>query len=66
MTEARNIRYVNHYAAETSVEPLTFGQRWAQWQEKGARHDARVGRSMRLVAVIALTIGIIWFLAQSV
>jgi hypothetical protein len=38
---------------------LRFDQRWARWQEKGARHDARVGRYMRLAAAIALTLGVI-------
>ena len=61
MSEARRLRYVNQYAA--SVEPLRFDQRWARWQEKGTRHDAPVGRYMRLAAAIALTLGVIWFLA---
>jgi dolichyl-phosphate-mannose--protein O-mannosyl transferase len=61
MSEARNTRYVNEYVAETPVESLTFDQRWARWQEKGARDDQRVGRNMRLLAVIALTLGVIWF-----
>jgi hypothetical protein len=62
MSEARNVRYVNEYAAEIPVEALTFDQRWARWQEKATRHDERVGRNMRLVAVIAMTIGIVWLL----
>ncbi len=61
MSEARRLRYLNQYAA--SVEPLTFDQRWARWQEKVARHDTRVGRSMQLVAAIALTFGVVWLLA---
>ena len=60
MSEARRLRYVNQYAA--SVEPLPFDQPWARWQEKGARHAARVGRYMRLAAAIALTLGVIWFM----
>jgi hypothetical protein len=59
VSEARRLRYVK-YAA--SMEPLRFDQRWARWQEKGARHDARVGRYMRLAAAIALTLGVIWFM----
>jgi len=58
MSEARRLRYVNQLA--TSVEPLRFDQRWARWQDKGAPRDARVGRHMRLTAVIALTLGVIW------
>jgi hypothetical protein len=27
-----------------------------------ARHDAQVGRYMRLAAAIALTLGVIWFM----
>jgi hypothetical protein len=38
---------------------LTFDERWAQWQAKGARHDVRVARNMRLIAAITLTIGVI-------
>ncbi|MGH9256673.1 MAG: hypothetical protein ACRD3C_19105 [Vicinamibacterales bacterium] len=62
MSEARRLRYVSHYAAPV-VEPLPFDQRWARWQEKGVRHDARVGRNIRLVAAIALALGLIWLLA---
>jgi hypothetical protein len=60
MSEARNARYVNEYV-ETSMRPLSFDQQWARrWQEKAALHDRQVGRNMRLVAVIAMTIGIVW------
>jgi hypothetical protein len=38
---------------------LTLDERWAQWQAKGARHDVRVARNMRLIAAITLTIGVI-------
>jgi hypothetical protein len=39
---------------------LSPNQRWAQWRDQGARHDARVGRNMRLIAALALTIGGVW------
>jgi hypothetical protein len=45
------------------MRPLSFDQQWARcWQEKAALHDRQVGRNMRLVAVIAMTmtIGIVW------
>jgi len=45
------------------AKTFIFDERWAQWLEKGARHDARIGRNMRLIAAIAavaLTIGLIW------
>lgn len=59
MSEPRDPLSASQSPAETS-NSLTFDERWAQWQEKGARHDARVERNMRWVAVIALTIGVIW------
>ena len=43
---------------------LTFDERWARWQEKGARHDARVRRKMRLVAAVVLLIGLVWALVS--
>jgi hypothetical protein len=46
VSEARRLRYVNQYAA--SMEPLRFDQRWARWQEKGARHDAPVDRAIAI------------------
>ena len=63
MSESRNALSVSQPRAETAAETLTFDERWARWQEMGVRHDARVGRNMRLVAAIAVTIGVIWFLA---
>lgn len=62
MSESRNALSVSQPRAETAAETLTFDERWARWQEMRVRHDARVGR-MRLVAAIAVTIGVIWFLA---
>jgi hypothetical protein len=59
MSEARNARYVNEYV-ETSMRPLSFDQQWARWQEKAALHDRQVGLNMRLVAVTAMAIGIVW------
>lgn len=39
---------------------LPFDDRWATWRQKGARHDARSARHMRLlVLMIVLTIGVI-------
>ena len=42
------------------VNTLSPDQRWAQWRDQGARHDARVGRNMRLIAAFALSIGGVW------
>ena len=60
MTEYGNAVDVSPSPAE--MEPtLTFDERWARWQAKGARHDVRVARNMRLlIALIVLTIGVIW------
>jgi hypothetical protein len=44
----------------TSALTLTPEQRWARWQDQGARHDARVGRNMRLIGALALTMAAIW------
>ena len=55
MNEYRNAVVVSPSPAET-VPPLTSDERWAQWQAKGARHDVRVARNMRLIAAITLTI----------
>ena len=44
---------------------LTSDERWAQWQAKGARHDVRVARNMRLIAAITLTIGVIIWASQA-
>lgn len=55
----------SHSPADTAATTLTSDERWAQWLEKGARHDARIGRNVRLIAAIAavaLTIGLIWAL----
>ena len=49
-------------ASQTVGNALTFDERWARWQEKGARHDALVRRKMRLVAAVALLIGFVWAL----
>ncbi len=46
--------------AVAAVNTLSPDQRWAQWRDQGARHDARVGRNMRLIAALALTIGGVW------
>lgn len=65
MSESRDARSMNRPLTEMAVSALRFDQRWAQWQERGARHDARVARNMWLIwssAGIALTIGVIWTL----
>ena len=58
MNEYRDAVVVSPSLAETAP-PLTSDERWAQWQAKGARHDVRVARNMRLIAAITLTIGVI-------
>ncbi len=61
MSESSNALSVsNQPPAGPAPNTLTFDERWARWQEKGARHDARVARNMRLIAAIALTIGVVW------
>jgi hypothetical protein len=50
--------------SEAAGNALTFDERWARWQEKGARHDARVRRKARLIAAIALMIGVVWTLVS--
>jgi len=62
MSESRDKVSVSQSPAEAVADTLTFDERWARWQEKGARHDARVARNMRVMAAIALTIGVIWAL----
>jgi hypothetical protein len=48
--------------AATVTDSLTFDEQWARWQEKGARHDARVRRKVRLVAAVAMLIAFVWAL----
>jgi len=43
-----------------SAITLTPDQRWARWRDQGVRHDARVGRNMRLIGALALTIAAVW------
>ena len=64
MSQSTDARAVSQSPTETVPSTLTSDERWARWQEKGARHDARVGRNMRLIAAIALTIGVIWALVS--
>lgn len=59
MSESSNALSVRQPAAVVAPNALTFDERWARWQEKEARHDARVRRKMRLIAAIALTIGVV-------
>ena len=59
MNESRDALSVSQSPVETAPT-LTVDERWARWQEKGTRHDARVDRNMRLIAAIALTIGVVW------
>ena len=58
MSAHRDAVVVSPSPAETAPT-LTFDERWAQWQAKGARHDVRVARNMRVIAAITLTIGVI-------
>jgi len=60
MSQSSDALSVSQSPAETAPNTLTSDERWARWQEKGARHDARVGRKMRLIAAVAVTIGVIW------
>ncbi|HEY7444494.1 MAG TPA: hypothetical protein VH701_18835 [Vicinamibacterales bacterium] len=60
MSESRSVLAVSPSPAETATA-LTFEERWARWEEKGARHDARVARNMRVVLMLLITFGVIWF-----
>ena len=60
MSQSRDALFVSPSPGETAPNMLTSAERWARWQEKGARHDARVARNMRVIAAIALTIGVVW------
>jgi hypothetical protein len=59
MSEYRNAVIVSPSLAETAPT-LTFDARWVQWQAKGARHDVRVARNMRLIGAIVVAIGVVW------
>jgi hypothetical protein len=60
MSESIHTLAVSPFPAEKSPTPLTFDERWALWQEKGARHDARVARKLRLVVAALATLGVVW------
>jgi hypothetical protein len=64
MTDSRTTFSARQSPSETAGNALTFDERWALWQQKGARHDARVKRKVRLIAAIALMIGVIWALVS--
>lgn len=63
MNEYRDAVLMSQSPVETAPT-LTLDERWARWQAKGARHDVRVARNMRLIAAIVLTIGVIWALVS--
>ena len=60
MNESTRALPASHSRAVAMVNTLSPNQRWAQWRDQGARHDERVGRNMRLIAALALTIGGVW------
>ncbi len=64
MNEYRHAVVVSLSPAETAPS-LTSDEGWVQWQAKGARHDVRVARNMRLIAAITLTIGVIIWASQA-
>jgi hypothetical protein len=59
MSEYRDADFVSQSAAVTAPT-LSFDEKWSRWQAKGARHDVRVARNVRLIAAIVLTIAVIW------
>ena len=59
MSESGNALAVGLSPSETAAA-LSFDERWARWEAKGARHDARVARNMRVVLALLVTIGVIW------
>jgi hypothetical protein len=60
VSESRDVLTVSESPAGAAAA-LTFEDRWARWEEKGARHDARVARNMRVILMLLITIGVIWF-----
>jgi hypothetical protein len=60
VSESTSVLAVSPSPAGTATA-LTFEERWARWEEKGARHDARVARNMKVVLGLMITIGVIWF-----
>jgi hypothetical protein len=60
MSQSRDTLAVTQSPAETAPTALTFDERWAQWEAKGARHDVRVARNMRVLMALVLTVGVIW------
>jgi hypothetical protein len=59
MIESRDAVAVNQLASG-ATSPLSFDERWARWEAKGARHDARVARRMRMILAVLAAIGVIW------
>jgi hypothetical protein len=43
----------------TADEPVSFDERWAAWQAKGAAHDRAVRRKMAVAAPILIIIAAI-------
>ena len=62
MNESTHALPASQSRAVAAANTLSSDQRWAQWRDQGARHDARVGRNMRLIVALALTIGGLWAL----
>jgi hypothetical protein len=62
MNESTHALPASQLRAVAMANTLSPDQRWAQWRDQGARHDARVGRNMRLIVALALTIGSVWAL----
>ena len=51
-------------ASGTVASGLTSNEKWARWQEKGIRHDARVNRNLiRLAVAIVLAAAALWAVA---
>jgi hypothetical protein len=59
MGESRNALAVSQSPTETATV-LSFEERWALWEAKGARHDARTARNMRVILALMVTSGVIW------
>lgn len=60
MTQPTNARSPRQPPIDTEANALASRERWTQWQDRGARHDARIGRNLRLAAATVLTLGSVW------
>jgi hypothetical protein len=63
MSDSFEALVVTRIGDRDDTDALTVNERWRRWQEKGARHDARVRWNIQLFMAIALTLAAIWGMA---